>query len=309
MPRHNTDTTTLTRGTRSFAWQASGRTIDVGYDVAGDGPVVLLLPAMGTASARAEMWPLARQLQGRFQTVAVDWPGFGAAPHPPVRWRPQLYREFLGDFCAHLFTGPVAVVAAGHASGYVLQQARNRPASWSRIALLAPTWRGPLPTPVSDLRRLCSVLRWLLQLPLLGNGFYRLGVTSPLLARMLRARVFANPAAVTTQLVAEKGRVARQRNARYACAAFVTGALDPVRSREAFLELVDQLLVPLLAVCGIDTPPPSWREMATLFQRPGVRVSRVPGALAPHEENPAPVSRAVQDFLLAADTKQTGSQP
>ena len=107
---------------------------------------------------------------------------------------------------------------------------------------------------------------------------------------------FAQP-----RLIEEKSRVARQKNARYATAAFVTGGLDPVRSREAFLELIDGALVPILAVCGTETPPRSWEEMAAIFGRPGVTVSRVPGALAPHEEQPAPVSRAVSDFLLSAN--------
>ena len=191
----------------------------------------------------------------------------------------------------------IPIIWGSNSAAYVLQLALERPAIWSRIALIAPTWRGPLPTAMGEHRRLYAVLRRLGELPLLGQALYRLNVTSPMLTRMYRKYMYGNPDGVTRRLITEKGRGARQRNARYAAAAFVTGALDPVRSRKDFLELIDQVLVPLLAVCGSETPVRFWEEMATLFQRPDVTVSRVPGALAPHEENPAPVSRAVEDFL------------
>jgi len=244
------------------------------------------------------MWAVARQLGRRFRTVAIDWPGFGVSPRPRLRWRPELYRSFLADLCDHLFDGPAAVVAAGHAAGYVLRLAGDRPATWSRIALIAPTWRGPLPAAMGDRRRLYAIPRRLMELPVLGEVLYRLSVTPRVLDRMYRAHVYADPSQVTPRLIEEKGRLARQKNARYAAAAFLTGGLDPVRDRAAFLELVDGTLVPILAVCGTATPDRSWQEMATLLKRPGVTVTRVPGALAPHEEHPAPVSRAVEGFLL-----------
>ena len=177
----------------TFAWQVRGRAISVAYDVAGDGPPVLLLPAMSTVSTRAEMYPLARQLQRRFRTVTVDWPGFGAVSRPRLRWRPEFYAAFLRDFCEHLFDGPVAVAAAGHSCAYVLQLARDRPATWSRIILIAPTWLGPLPVVMGDYRRAYSLLRRLVELPLLGEAIYRLNTASPVLARMYREHVYGNP--------------------------------------------------------------------------------------------------------------------
>ena len=291
------DTNLPTSATRTFAWQVQGHTMAVQYNVAGDGPPVLLLPTPGPVCTRAEMWPLARQLERRFHTVAVDWPGFGTAPRPRLHWRSEFYQAFLADFCEQIFHGPVAVVAAGHSCAYVLQAARDRPATWSRIALIAPTWRGPLPAAMGDHRWLFSPLLRLLELPVLGEVLYRISVASPVLARLYRNHVYGSADRVTARLITEKGQVARQRNARYASAAFITGALDVVLSRADFLELIDQALVPVLAVCGTQTPAGAWQEMAALCQRTDVSVSRVPGALAPHEENPAPVSRAVTDFL------------
>jgi pimeloyl-ACP methyl ester carboxylesterase len=93
--------------------------------------------------------------------------------------------------------------------------------------------------------------------------------------------------------------VTRRRNARFASAAFVTGGLDLVRSREAFLDLARRAAVPLLAAWGPQTPPRSRAEMEALAALPGVgRVELTAGALGVHEEFPAEVAAAVRPFLL-----------
>jgi pimeloyl-ACP methyl ester carboxylesterase len=130
----------------TFDWYRDGRSIPVGYDVLGNGPSVLLLPAFSTVSTREEMAPLARRLAGELRTVAVDWPGFGRPVAPKLVHSPDLHFAFLAAFVESVLGGHAAVVAAGHAAGYVLRLARERPGVWSRIVLVAPTWRGPLPT-------------------------------------------------------------------------------------------------------------------------------------------------------------------
>ncbi|MBT7861361.1 MAG: alpha/beta hydrolase, partial [Gemmatimonadetes bacterium] len=257
----------------------------------------LLLPSLGPASTRAQMWPLARQLQDDFETFTVDWPGFGAGPHPRFAWQPAHYRAFLVDLCAELFDGPIRVAAAGHASTYALQVAAEHPATWSRIAMIAPTWRCPLSTTLGTHRWLWAGLRRFVGLPGIGETLYRLTVAAPVLNRLYQTHLFGDATKVTPRLIEEKGRVCRQPNARYAATAFITGALDPVPNATDYEELIGRQLVPILAVCGLETPPRPWREMAILLKRPEVTVNRIPGALAPHEEHPAPVSRMLEEFF------------
>ena len=64
-------------GSRVFDWRWAGKSIPVAYDVRGEGPTVLLLPAFSTVSTREEMAPLAARLADGFRTIATDWPGFG----------------------------------------------------------------------------------------------------------------------------------------------------------------------------------------------------------------------------------------
>ena len=68
--------------TRILDWNWWGKTIRIGADASGNGPKVLLLPALSSISTRREMRPLQERLAARYSTLAVDWPGFGEAPRP-----------------------------------------------------------------------------------------------------------------------------------------------------------------------------------------------------------------------------------
>ena len=76
-------------------WSWRGKTIEVGFETRGEGPAVLMLPALSSISTRSEMRPLAEQLASAFTTIAIDWPGFGDRPRPAIAWEPDAYRKFL----------------------------------------------------------------------------------------------------------------------------------------------------------------------------------------------------------------------
>src|SRR5271166_2022185 len=63
--------------TRDFQWSWQGQHLVLGLDEAGDGALVLLLPALSSISTRGEMRPLMERLVSQFRVVAIDWPGFG----------------------------------------------------------------------------------------------------------------------------------------------------------------------------------------------------------------------------------------
>src|SRR5579862_5664072 len=97
-----------------LVWGWQGNTVRLGVTRMGAGSRVLLLPALSSISTRSEMRPLQERLSA-YATAAVDWPGFGDAPRPPVRWHPDAYRAFLADLLG--IERPVATIAAGHAAG------------------------------------------------------------------------------------------------------------------------------------------------------------------------------------------------
>jgi pimeloyl-ACP methyl ester carboxylesterase len=284
--------------TRELRWSWQDREIVLALDEAGSGPLLLLLPALSSISTRAEMHPLMERLAARFRVVALDWPGFGTAPRPALRWTPDALSAFLGHALAELGGPPHGIIAAGHAATYVLHHAARHPGCTDRIALVAPTWRGPLPTMAGGDRPLFANIRRLIGLPALGPLLYRLNVSSFVVRRMVAGHVYSDPAWLRGERLLDKRRVMDGKGARFASVAFVTGGLDRVASRAEFLSLAGGAGVPILLVYGGEAPSRSLAEMEALASLPGVAAAVLArGKLAVHEEFPDDVAAALRPFL------------
>jgi pimeloyl-ACP methyl ester carboxylesterase len=282
-------------------WSWQGATVRLGVTRMGAGLTILMLPALSSISTRGEMRPLQERLAAAFTTVAIDWPGFGDAPRPAARWQPQAYRAFLADVLATAIEHPFAIVAAGHAAGYCLAAARARPGTTGRLCLIAPTWRGPLPTVIGKRHAALRHIARAGDLPGLGDLIYRLNV-NPLMVRMMAlGHVYRDPGALAPDKLAEKLAVTRAAGARHASIRFVAGELDPMTSRDEFLDAARQVSEPILVIYGADTPPKSKAEMEELARLPNVRTALLPaGKLAIHEEFADEVAGALRAFLQSS---------
>ncbi|RVU21132.1 alpha/beta hydrolase [Methylobacterium oryzihabitans] len=279
---------------RRLILRLAGRDVDLGCDTIGEGPDALLLPALSSIATREEMRPLAGHLAGHFRCLVPDWPGFGAEARARVPLAPATLHAFL-DALAEARPGPYALgVAAGHGAGYLVAAARRHPGLFARLVLVAPTWRGPLPTAMGPERRpLFRRLRRAVETPLVGDLLYRLNVSTPIVSRMMQAHVYADPARVTPEVLADKRRVTNQPGARFGTAAFVTGGLDPVETREEFLALFRPGLPPVTVLRPAGAPRRSGAEMEALAASGLVTAATIPGALAAHEEHPDAVAAAI----------------
>lgn len=272
----------------------AGHRIAVPCDGMGRGPDALILPALSTISSRQEMSELAKELAGHYRCLVPDWPGFGARPRERVPLNPGTFHAFLDGLIAAA-PGPYALgVAAGHAAGYLVAAARRHPGTFQRLVLVAPTWRGPLPTAMPDRAAWFPRIRKAVEAPVLGEALYRLNISPPIIGRMMKAHVYGDREAVTPAVVHAKHAITRQRNGRFGTAAFVTGGLDPVASREEFLTLFGDGLPPVLVLRPDGAPRRSGAEMDALAASGLARAVRVPGALSPHEEHPAAVAAAIR---------------
>ena len=291
------------RTIREFAWSWQNKPITITYEVMGNGKPILLLPAFSSISSRSEMYGLAAELAQYYQVVIPDWVGFGDSSRPRLDYRPALYHNFLKDFVRATFDEPAVVVAAGHAAGYAMQMANhsyNGKCPWSWIVLVAPTWRGPLPTMMGDRRRVFRVLRSLIYLPLVGQLLYWLNTTPGFLRWMAGRHVMAESAHVTREWMTQKWQTTQKKGARFASAAFVTGTLDPIHKRSHFFDFFQPpLRTPVLVVIGEQTPPKSLEEMEMLvhFSGVGLQQHRMPGSLGLHEEYPKQLAEALLPFL------------
>ena len=284
--------------TRTVEWSWREQAIRLGASVSGSGPIVLLLPALSSISTRGEMRPLQQRLAPRYSTFCIDWPGFRDQARPPVDWTPDIYFAFLSFLLTSVVAQPRAIIAAGHAAGYALEHAVSAPQTTPRLVLIAPTWRGPLPTMMSGHRPFFDRLCRLVDRPGIGPLIYWLNVNPVVVRHMAAGHVFVDPTFLTGERLREKLAVVRAPGARFASVRFVTGRLDMFASREEFLACAGNAPVPILVVYGAETPPKSRAEIEALAALPGIRSVRLPhGKMSVHEEFPDAALEAIRPFL------------
>jgi pimeloyl-ACP methyl ester carboxylesterase len=287
-----------------LAWNWKGKAIRVGYDLLGKGPTLLLLPALSSISTRHEMRPLQERLASAFSTITIDWPGFGDQPRPALAWEPAGYVAFLRHVITQLHLRPFATVAAGHAATYALSLAADVPGSLGRLCLIAPTWRGPLPTVMQGRRGLGAWITRAGDLPIIGAVLYRINVNGPVVRIMARGHVYSDPNWLAGKPLEQKMAVTKAPGARYASIRFVTGTLDLISDRASFIELVKRVKDPILVLYGSETPRRSKAEMEALVSLTRVKSVELPhGKLAVHEEFPDVVAKGVNTILYGSATE------
>jgi pimeloyl-ACP methyl ester carboxylesterase len=256
----------------------------------GKGPAWLLLPALSTISSRQEWDPLLKAWRDRAPSagggaplITVDWPGFGDSERPPLPYSAELLARFLVDFQRDCCPADCGLVAAGHAAGVALLAHQRFALGWREMVAVAPTWRGPLPTMASRPAAAFAPIRRLVEAPLVGPLLYRLNTSRAVLGLMGRRHVDVAGPGLSPEGLRRRQLISRQRGARFASAAFVTGGLDPFATGEAWLAAAAALPFPLTVVVATQSPPRSRREMERLGAQAG-RVLTLPGRLGAHEE-------------------------
>ena len=102
---------------------------------------------------------------------------------------------------------------------------------------------------------------------------------------------------LTPEFISQKHQITSKPGARYAPAAFVTGAIDPVANREEFLQLLESVSMPVSIILAENAPPKSKAEMETMGELDKVQTVRLTGTLGISEEYPEAVTEAIQNFL------------
>ncbi len=284
-------------GTKNFYnWNFLDKQYRVVYETVGAGNPVLLLPAFSTVSSRTEMKGIANLLATHYEVTVLDWLGFGESQCPPVDYNPALFHQLLRDLVKSVFNSSIILIAAGHASGYALKFVQDNSDMISQLILIAPTWQGPLRVMgLPDGVR--NGVKNLVRSPVIGQGLYYLNTTPSFLHLMYKRHVYVDESKLTPEFITQKHQITSKLGARYAPAAFVTGAIDPVASREEFLQLLDSVSIPVLMILAENAPPKSKAEMEAMTELAKVQTVRLEGTLGIYEEDPEAVTEAIQNFL------------
>ena len=182
----------VTATASEYQWYWQEQPLSIAYETVGIGEPILLLPSFSTVSSRTEMSGLAKRLKSQFQVTSIDFPGFGDSARPRLDYAPSLYRQFLADFVRDNYSSSLRIVAAGHAAGYALNLSATVPNIVSKLALVAPTWRGPLPTMARGQKPWLNGVRELIRTPIMGQFLYQLTTTPSFLEFMYRRHVYSD---------------------------------------------------------------------------------------------------------------------
>ncbi|KAE9609625.1 hypothetical protein Lal_00006360 [Lupinus albus] len=276
---------------------------------------ILMLPTISDVSTVEEWRSVAGDIVQRngnvnWQATIVDWPGLGYSDRPKIDYNADVLEKFLVDFI-NSPDGPIkqaenglVIFGGGHAASIVIRAAKKGLLKPKAIAAVAPTWAGPLPIVFgrdSSMETRYGLLRGTLKAPAVGWMMYNMLVSNEnAIQSQYKSHVYANPDNVTPGIVESRYALTKRKGARYLPAAFLTGLLDPVTSREEFLQLFADLVgkIPVLVVSAEGAPKRSKAEMEALKGAKGVsKFVEVPGALLPQEEYPSVVAQELYQFL------------
>ncbi|KAL2321988.1 hypothetical protein Fmac_026367 [Flemingia macrophylla] len=319
--------------TNNWQWKFKDNVINIYYEEhAKESPEpsqnILMMPTISDVSTVEEWRLVAGDIAQRngnvnWRATIVDWPGLGYSDRPKMDYNADVLENFLVDFInspngpmkqsATVFLANIIrvklendliIFGGGHAASIVVRAAKKGLVNPKAIAAVAPTWAGPLPIVFgrdSSMETRYGLLRGTLKAPAVGWMMYNMLVSNEnAIQSQYKSHVYANPDNVTPEIVESRYALTKRKGARYLPAAFLTGELDPVTSREEFLELFAAMegKTPVLVVSAKGSPKRSKAEMEALRGAKGVsKFVEVPGALLPQEEYPALVAEELYQFL------------
>ncbi|XP_076941546.1 uncharacterized protein LOC143611149 isoform X2 [Bidens hawaiensis] len=316
---YSIDKSSLSSKTSNWQWKFKDNSVKIYYEEHGDesnGPKknILMMPTISDVSTVEEWRLVAKDIikqsgDVNWRATIVDWPGLGDSDRPKLDYNADVMESFLVDFILDPnspvnLTEDLVIVGGGHAATIAIRAANKGLVKPTAIAAVAPTWSGPLPIVFgrdSKTESRYELLRGTLRAPGVGWMMYNMLVSNKKsIKSQYESHVYADSANVTPAIIENRYELTKQKGARYVPAAFLTGLLDPVKTREEFLQLFEGLngKLPVLVVSTSGAPKRSKAEMEALREAKGVsKFVAAPGALLPHEEYPGLVAKELYSFL------------
>lgn len=105
------------------------------YETSGKGKAVVLLHGWG--DTLASFHDLQAALEGKYQVVSLDLPGFGQTQPPPGTWGLTEYANFVNKFLAKLKITPYAIIGHSNGGAIAIRGLSNGQLKAAKLILLA----------------------------------------------------------------------------------------------------------------------------------------------------------------------------
>ena len=267
--------------------------------VAGGGPPVLLVHSINAAAGAHEMRPLVEHLRATHTVYTPDLPGFGASARADLAYTPRLYTDALHAVVQAIQArhGPAALPAVALSLGceFLARAAAERPAAFSRLALVSPTGlmgtkarRGP-----PGATRAVPGLHALVAAPWWGEGLFR-QLTRPAVVRYFLRRTWGSDA-IDETMWAEAVAAARAPGAHHAPLHFLSAGLFSAD----VLALYEALAMPVWASHGTRGDFTDYRGLDRVRARANWQITTLATGALPWFEQPLAFLEGLDAFLAA----------
>ncbi|NEO99660.1 MAG: alpha/beta fold hydrolase [Symploca sp. SIO2E9] len=273
--------------------------------MAGTTPVILL-HGFGASIGH---WRHNLEVLGQYHTVyALDMLGFGASRKASANYKIQLWVDQVYDFW-QTFIGQQAVLVGNSMGSMVcLAAAAAYPEMVKGIAMInlpdlsqreeaIPSWLQPL---VFTAERVVA--------PMFVKSLFYLIRRPPILRRILSGLVYANPQAVTTELVEILAEPAQDQGAAAVFSELFKATNSPEYAPKV-KTILPTLAIPMLLIWGLQDrmiPPSLARPRQYLELNPNLKLVELEHAgHCPHDECPEQVNQIVLDWLAAQFMQQS----
>ncbi len=191
-------------------------------------PPLLLVHSINASASAAEVRPLFERYGPRRPTLALELPGFGTSQRGRLAYSPAMMTQSVLRAAQQLrefgFTQPIDVLALSLSCEFVAEAVLQQPSWFRSVALVGPTGleSGRDEHYRNGRTKEQPLLRRVLSAPT-GELAFRL-LTTPSSMRWFLERAWGSPV-IDENLLAYEQLTARRPGARFAPAAFISGAL------------------------------------------------------------------------------------
>ena len=239
------------------------------------------------------------QVLGSCHTVyALDMLGFGASEKAPVNYSIELWAEQVYDFWKAFIRQPVVLIGNSNGSLISLALAAAHPDMVQGIVMMS------LPDPSLELEAIPTFLRPLVMgiknivaSPLILKPIFNL-VRRPKILRLWAGIAYANPEAITDELVEILAGPPQDRGSARAFSALFKAAIGVNFSPQLQI-LLPKLTIPMLLIWGQKDRfvPPVLASRFTQYNEKLQLLNIEDVGHCPHDECPEQVNRAILDWI------------
>ena len=244
-------------------------------------------------------WRHNLQVLGSCHTVyALDMLGFGASEKAPVNYSIELWAEQVYDFWKAFIRQPVVLIGNSNGSLISLALAAAHPDMVQGIVMMS------LPDPSLELEAIPTFLRPLVMgiknivaSPLILKPIFNL-VRRPKILRLWAGIAYANPEAITDELVEILAGPPQDRGSARAFSALFKAAIGVNFSPQLQI-LLPKLTIPMLLIWGQKDRfvPPVLASRFTQYNEKLQLLNIEDVGHCPHDECPEQVNRAILDWI------------